>query len=164
LTLHSGYPFFVLGWLLSRAYEFDNKGTIRSKTRLLNLKVNPVIFILFILTSALTPVIHGVNVEGLGFVVLASVAAHWLAKKDGSWKTWLAFLGRRSYFIYFFHFVFLFLVPAGFLNSGSLAIEALDFILVFVTCVVFSLVFSQLSWIVVEHPILKLRKALGNRD
>jgi peptidoglycan/LPS O-acetylase OafA/YrhL len=161
LTLHSGYPLFVLGWLLSRAFKFDKKGTLRSKTRLPNLQVNPVVFMLFILTSVLTPVAHGSNVEGLSFVVLASVAAYWLAKKDSSWTTLFAFLGKRSYFIYFFHFVFLFLVPAGFLNSGSLAIEVLDFFLVFVTCVVFSSVFSQLSWIVFEHPILRLRKSLG---
>jgi peptidoglycan/LPS O-acetylase OafA/YrhL len=158
LSLHSGLPYFILGILASRIQKERKKGAEWSKA-IQELKIDPRIAFAFFASFALTPVIHGNNVVGVGFIAGSIILSLYFAAEDGIVRRILTAIGRKSYFIYFFHFVVLYALPNGFFQSQSFFIEGVDFVLVSSSALLISFALSFLSWGIFEKPLLELRNS-----
>jgi peptidoglycan/LPS O-acetylase OafA/YrhL len=106
-----------------------------------------------------TPVVHGSNLQGIGVLLLSMLLAYSLSIRNGLLSKLFVWAGKRSYFVYFFHFLVLEALPGGYIASSSFLWEAVDFALVSTSCLTVSLLLSEISWRCFEKPLLSLAKS-----
>ena len=162
LSFQTGFNFFLLGWLLASASKrFSGVPEI-----LIWLRAGgrPYLVALWIASFLFTPAIYGNPIEAVGFVSLAVILAF---SVQGIPKQVLEWLGIHSYFIFFAHFVALWVIdlfrPSDLFNSIS------GFGAVYVTF--FSwlgllVLLSPLAWLsmrFIERPLMKVGKSFANR-
>ncbi len=160
LSLQTGLNFFVLGVVVASALIQSRKSQSPfSWTSIAQLNLKWTLF--WLVSFLLTPAIYGNPVEALGFISLAVLLVS-TTKSQGVFRKVLSWLGRHSYFLFFAHFVGLYMLKRA---TETLDIpEISSTLLALVTplaIAIFVALISPLAWLsmrFIEGPILKLKK------
>ena len=172
LSFQTGFNFFVLGWLLARVFTHHTVlATDPAKTKSSVLESFTFVFSqhsvllgAWIVSFLVSPAIYGNTIEAVGFVALAIVFAQLSGK-----SLWVSRLlertGKLSYFMFFMHFVWLYIlnsvIPVEARPSSLalvLAFDAVAIFLIFIACympAVFSLKFF-------EAPLMSFARRIGS--
>ena len=172
LSFQTGFNFFVLGWLLARVFTHHTVlATDPAKTKSSVLESftfvfskNPLLLGAWIVSFLVSPAIYGNTIEAVGFVALAIVFAQLSGKS--SWVSGLLErTGKLSYFMFFMHFVWLYIlnstIPVEARPSSLalvLAFDAVAIFLIFIACympAMFSLKFF-------EAPLMSFARKIGS--
>lgn len=160
LSFQTGFNFFLLGWLIAAASR--SFSGVQESLNWLRVGSRPYLLAMWIPSFLFTPAIYGNPIEAFGFVSLAVILAFTV---QGISKRVLEWLGIHSYFIFFAHFVALWvidlLIPSDLFNSVS------GFSVVLVTA--FSWLgllgaLSPLAWLsmrYIEKPLIRFGKKLA---
>lgn len=163
LTLQTGLNFFLLGWVGVRIWKKLSSFTSFTSLRLSNAtRLSPVSVmtaLLWVLSFLVTPAYYGNPIEAAGFLTLACFLAL-LVTKTNRFSRFIQHLGRRSYFLFFFHFVFLHLLAGSNFEfvQPSVATLPLSVVALVFVIVVTSTLAAEVSFRVVEKPLMGLAK------
>lgn len=113
LSLQTGVNFFVLGWLIARVYshQMSQARSLNQSLRASAIEVfsgNEALVGVWLTSFLLTPAIYGNPIEAVGFVALTAVVAQ-ISGKSILLSRLLENTGKLSYFMFFMHFVILYL-------------------------------------------------------
>ena len=172
LSFQTGFNFFVLGWLLARVFTHHTVlASDPAKTKPSVLESFTFVFSQhslllggWVVSFLVSPAIYGNTIEAVGFVALAIVFAQLSGKSRGVSRL-LERTGKLSYFMFFMHFVWLYMlnsvIPVE-ARPSSLALvltfDAAAIFLIFVACyipAVFSLKFF-------EAPLMSFARKIGS--
>ena len=172
LSFQTGFNFFVLGWLLARVFTHHTvlvTDPAKTKSSVLESFISvfsqhSLLLSAWIVSFLVSPAIYGNTIEAVGFVALAIVFAqlsgksHWVSRL-------LERTGKLSYFMFFMHFVWLYIlnsvIPVEARPSSLalvLAFDAVAIFLIFIACympAVFSLKFF-------EAPLMSFARKIGS--
>jgi len=172
LSFQTGFNFFVLGWLLARVFTHQSVlATDPGKTKSSVLESFTFVFSrhsllmgAWMVSFLVSPAIYGNTVEAVGFVAIAIVFAQ-LSGKSRWISRLLERTGKLSYFMFFMHFVWLYIlnsvIPVEARPSSLalvLAFDAVAIFLIFIACympAVFSLRFF-------ETPLMSFARKIGS--
>lgn len=172
LSFQTGFNFFVLGWLLARVFTHHTVlATNPAKTKPSVLESftfvfskNSLLIGAWIVSFLVSPAIYGNTIEAVGFVALAIVFAQ-LSGKSRWVSRLLERTGKLSYFMFFMHFVWLYIlnsvIPVETRPSSLalvLAFDAVAIFLIFIACympAMFSLKFF-------EAPLMSFARRIGS--
>lgn len=122
---------------------------------------------LFILSTFINSDQMSDQLQKVGFISVCIALGYWLNGSSRISRS-LSFVGKYSYFIYFFHFIALQLAISGLkiMSFDSAAatspLKALACIpLVYVFALVISLIFGAFSWRFFENPLIRLSRKLA---
>lgn len=161
LTLNTGFNFFVLGWLFARLFlEW------RVETRL-NAKVFSQVFgtswrdcavgLFWLTTFMFSPALYGNPIEALGFATLALLVGIALTRLKLVQKV-VAYLGRRSYFVFFGHFVVLYFLTKSNAISLNEPVSIIATPLLVLLIVGVCTILAELSYRFFEAPLMRLAR------
>lgn len=161
LTLNTGFNFFVLGWLFARLFgEWKVETRLNAKvfTRVFGSNRRDYTMGLFWLTTFLfSPAIYGNPTEALGFATLALLIAIAFTRLKLVQEV-VAYLGRRSYFVFFGHFVVLYFLAKfnaiSFSEPMSLFATPILVLLIVGVCTIL----AELSYRFFEAPLMRLAR------
>ena len=172
LSFQTGFNFFVLGWLLARVFtHYSVLATDQVKTKSSVQESFTFVFSrhslllgAWMVSFLVSPAIYGNTIEAVGFVALAIVFAQ-LSGKSGCISRLLERTGKLSYFMFFIHFVWLYILNSVIPEEARpsslalvLAFDAVAIFLIFIACyipAVFSLKFF-------EAPLMSFARKLGS--
>ncbi len=172
LSFQTGFNFFVLGWLLARVFtRYSVLATDPVKTMSSVLESFTFVFSrhslllgAWMVSFLVSPAIYGNTIEAVGFVALAIVFAQ-LSGKSRWVSRLLERTGKLSYFMFFMHFVWLYIlnsvIPVEARPSSLalvLAFDAVAICLIFIACYmpgIFSLKFF-------EAPLMSFARRIGS--
>lgn len=172
LSFQTGFNFFVLGWLLARVfthYVVLAANPAKTKSSVLEsftfvFTQNSLILSAWIVSFIVSPAIYGNTIEAVGFVALAIVFAK-LSGKSRWVSSLLERVGKLSYFMFFMHFVWLYIlnsvIPVEARPSSLalvLAFDAVAILLIFVACYIP----AMLSLKFFEAPLMSFARKLGS--
>jgi len=174
LGFQTGFNFFVLGWLLARVFTHHTL-LLNDPAKVKSAVVDSFAFVFSqhsILLSAwmfsflASPAIYGNTIEAVGFVALAMAYAQLSGKFP-----WLSKLlertGKLSYFMFFMHFVWLYILDSSIpleTRPSSLALviafDIVAILFIFVACYLPAL----LSLRFFEAPLMVYARKHGSRS
>jgi len=163
LSLQTGFNFFVLGWLFARVYA---RHTRLHKSESLTISArnvfagNEVLLTLWLVSFLISPAIYGNTVEAVGFVAISLM----FAQISGRFS-WLSALlertGKLSYFMFFMHFVLLYLanlfVPVAERPQTLLFVLGFSF-MSFALLYLFCYLFGSVSLRFFEGPLMRFAR------
>lgn len=172
LSFQTGFNFFVLGWLLARVFTHHtvlatdpvktNSSVLESFTFVFSR--HSLLLSAWMVSFLVSPAIYGNTIEAVGFVTLAIVFAQ-LSGKSRWVSRLLERTGKLSYFMFFMHFVWLYIlnsvIPVEARPSSLALVLALDVVaifLIFIACympAVLSLKFF-------EAPLMSFARKIGS--
>jgi len=166
LSLQTGFNFFVFGWIASRISRDsgwlkgmgnrEQNGIERAQI-IKELATAWIFLMIWIVTFLVTPAYYGNPVEAIGFVMLSMFIAG-IATRGKKVARVLGYVGRRSYFVFFAHFLLLELMHQTIAAPGSPA-QALLVTPIAVTLILsISLLFGELSFRSFERPLMKFAR------
>jgi peptidoglycan/LPS O-acetylase OafA/YrhL len=159
LNLFSSLCFFYLGTLLWMLTSNSQHGASSLSNRFSRreLYVSALILVL----AVINPLTFGNTIGAFGFIAIALVATYVLLKLE--WGRILIALGKRSYFMYFAHFVVLYTLTspiwklsAEFAPMPPLVFQAVLTAVFVLICIAISYPLAALSWRIFEKPILSI--------
>jgi len=172
LSFQTGFNFFVLGWLLARVFTHHSvlaTDPVNTKSSVLEsftfvFSRHSLLLGAWMVSFLVSPAIYGNTIEAVGFVALAIV----FAQLSGKYR-WVSRLlertGKLSYFMFFMHFVWLYIlnsvIPVEARPSSLalvLAFDAVAICLIFIACYmpgIFSLKFF-------EAPLMSFARRIGS--
>lgn len=174
LSFQTGFNFFVLGWLLARVFAQHTLLVIDpAKTKSAVVESFTFVFSRYsILLSAwmvsflVSPAIYGNTIEAVGFVALAIVFAQ-LSGRSRVISRLLERTGKLSYFMFFMHFVWLYILDSSIpleARPSSLALvlafDIVAILLIFVACYLPAAVSLKFF----EAPLMVFARTLGSSD
>jgi len=161
LALNTGLNFFVLGWLIARIYKIwktESSLTVHRLTQVMGHGwTGPFATFLWLATFLFSPAIYGNPIDALGFSTLTVLSALALGGLRHA-QSIVAYLGRRSYFIFFSHFVILY-----FLSSFESVVfdEPFSFVatpILVVLVVVVCTLLAEISFRFFEAPLMRVAR------
>lgn len=156
LTLQSGFNFFVMGILASRLFSGKMHGIKRYDFYQISspkqsLKMGSLALIVLWMGSFLfTPYYGGNSVEAMGFIFISVFLAILITSQEKLGNL-VSYLGRRSYFVFFIHFLLLAILPNSPFDNGISALLAAPVVILFVLAVSYAP--SELSYRYFESPL-----------
>ena len=165
LSLQTGFNFFVLGWLSSRLAKSSgwlqtskpNSQGIEKSEFLSDVKSRWPMLTLWVLTFLITPAYFGNPIEAIGFVCLALMLSG-LAIRGKRSSQILGYVGRRSYFVFFAHFLILDIVEGVLVSPATPAVALLLTPLAVLLILGLSLVAGEASFRWFERPLMKFAR------
>lgn len=172
LSFQTGFNFFVLGWLLARVFTHHTvlaSDPVKIKSSVLEsfafvFSQHSLLLGAWMVSFLVSPAIFGNTIEAVGFVALAILFAQ-LSGKSRWISRLLERTGKLSYFMFFMHFVWLYIlnsvIPVEARPSSLalvLAFDAVAIFLIFIACympAVFSLKFF-------EAPLMSFARKIGS--
>ena len=163
LTLNTGLNFFVLGWLIARIYRLwktEGQPSTRVVIKALGHSwKDSAVAVLWLTTFIFSPAIYGNPIEALGFAVLAFLLALAMTRLKTA-QTIFAYLGRRSYFVFFSHFAVLYFLGKSNAISFSepMSLIATPILVILIVGVCTSL--AEVSFRFFEAPLMRLARRI----
>ena len=163
LTLNTGLNFFVIGWFMARIYKVWKTQSVFSSKDMVTLfgdsRLDKVALGVWLTTFIFSPAIYGNPIEALGFVVLAFLLALAMTRLKTA-QTIFAYLGRRSYFVFFSHFVVLYFLNKSNAISFSepMSLVAAPILVILIVGVCTSL--AEVSFRIFEAPLMRLARRI----
>lgn len=172
LSFQTGFNFFVLGWLIARVFTHHSvlaTDPVNTKSSALEsftfvFSRHSLLLGAWMVSFLVSPAIYGNTIEAVGFVALAIVVAQ-LSGKSRWISRLLERTGKLSYFMFFMHFVWLYIlnsvIPVEARPSSLalvLAFDAVAIFLIFIACYmpgIFSLKFF-------EAPLMSFARRIGS--
>lgn len=172
LSFQTGFNFFVLGWLLARVFTHHSvlaTDPVNTKSSVLEsftfvFSRHSLLLGAWMVSFLVSPAIYGNTIEAVGFVALAIVFAQLSGKSRWIFRL-LERTGKLSYFMFFMHFVWLYIlnsvIPVEARPSSLalvLAFDAVAIFLIFIACYmpgIFSLKFF-------EAPLMSFARRIGS--
>jgi hypothetical protein len=150
LKLYNCLPFFIGGMLVNEIRAGTRNFNQLVENNLTKLNVISILALLMILPNA-----NGSNAEAL-LTLVVTVILGVLVLKLKLCSLLLVYLGKHSYFIYFFHFQLLLLIQFFYLNRYYSFMNSISLILLLPILTTFilivSMLFSRLSMNLFENP------------
>jgi peptidoglycan/LPS O-acetylase OafA/YrhL len=171
LSFQTGFNFFVLGWLLARVFTHHTvlvANPAKTKSPVLEsfsfiFTQHSLLLMAWMVSFLVSPALYGNTIEAVGFVALAIVFAQ-LSGKSRWMSRLLERTGKLSYFMFFMHFVWLYilnaLIPLEARPSSLALVLAFDVVaifLIFVACYLPAAVSLKFF----EAPLMALARKLG---
>ena len=150
LKLYNCLPFFIGGMLIHEISTGFRNFSQLAGNNLTKLNIISILGLLTILPNA-----NGSNAEAF-VTLIGTLIVGLLVLKSNTFSLILIYLGKHSYFIYFFHFQLLLLIQSFYLNRNYSFVNSISLFLllpVLTTLVlVVSMLFSSLSMNLFENP------------
>jgi peptidoglycan/LPS O-acetylase OafA/YrhL len=165
LSLQTGLNFFVAGWISSRVVKEsgwfgtnkDLAKTPQHSVTLHALKSNWLLLLVWLGTFLLTPAIYGNPIEAIGFLLI-SIALAAIISRGRKITVVFAYVGRRSYFVFFMHFILLEVLGESIIISNSAVLAMAATPLAIFGVLGTSLALSELSFRFFEKPLMRVAR------
>lgn len=161
LTLNTGVNFFILGQICAR---LSGDFLSDASSRVLSLKkafgtIEVWLITLWLISFLFSPALYGNPIEAIGFLCLSIFVSTVLLRSE-QLKTVFGYIGRRSYFVFFAHFVVLHLVSSQLSSPTSDWIAFLATPVTMFTVLGICLLFSEVSFRVFERPLMRFARSI----
>jgi peptidoglycan/LPS O-acetylase OafA/YrhL len=171
LSFQTGFNFFVSGWLLARVFTHHTvlvANPAKTKSPVLEsfsfiFTQHSLLLMVWMVSFLVSPALYGNTIEAVGFVALAIVFAQ-LSGKSRWMSRLLERTGKLSYFMFFMHFVWLYILNAVIPPEARpsslalvLAFDVVAIFLIFVACYLPAAVSLKFF----EAPLMAFARKLG---